>query len=155
MPIKGEGESTMEGMSPGLTDLDLWSALVGIGMPPLVAVAISSRWQPWQRALVAAALCMLAGVGTTWIAGDLAGVTPVRAVLLVAMAAFGSYSTWWKGSGITQKIEEATTPRPGRKRRRRPKPLKAGQGPARPLTQPRPAEPAPWISPPPGSEWQP
>lgn len=145
----------MEGMSPGLTDLDLWSALVGVGMPPVVALAVSSRWQPWQRAVTAAALCVLAGVATTWIAGDLAGVTPVRAVLLTATAAFGSYSTWWKGSGITKKIEESTSPRPGRKRRRKPKPP-TDQKPAviahlpeRPTTPPR----TPWQSPPPGPEW--
>lgn len=132
-------------MEPGLTDLDLWSALVGIGMPPLVAVAVSSRWQPWQRAVVAAALCVGAGLATTWIAGDLAGVTPVRAVLVVAMATFGSYRKWWKDSGITRKIELATTPKP-RAGRRRPRKRAAvdAQLPERP----------PWVSPPAGHEWQ-
>lgn len=147
----------MEGMEAGLTDLDLWSALVGIGMPPLVAVAVSSRWQPWQRGVMAVVMCVVAGMITTWIAGDLTGVTPIRAVLVVAWAAFGSYRTWWHTTGITKKIEDKTTPRRGTKRRRRPRPATPdAQKPAviaplaaRPSSPPRP----PWQSPPPGPEW--
>lgn len=143
----------MEGMQAGLTDLDLWSALVGIAMPPVVAVAVSSRWQPWQRGVVAVVVCVVAGVGTTWIAGDLSGVTPVRAVLVAAMATFGSYRTFWHTTGITKKIEQATTPRAGRKRRRRtptPAAARAEQKPA--VIAPLPDRP-PWQSPPPGTEW--
>lgn len=139
----------MEAMSPGLTDLDLWSALVGIGMPPVVAVVVSSRWQPWQRGIAAAALCVVAGLVTTWVAGDLSGVTPVRAVLLVATMAFGSYRTWWHTTGITKKIEDKTT-RKKRGTRRRPAGPRAEQKPAVVARLP---ERPPWQSPPPGTEW--
>lgn len=110
----------MEGMEPGFTDLDLFSALAGIGMPPVVALVVSSRWQPWQRAIAAVAVCAAAGVGTAWLAGDLAGVAPVRAVLVAAMATFGSYRKWWQPSGIAKWIEEKTTPK-RKPPRRRPK----------------------------------
>lgn len=159
----------MEGMSPGLTDLDLLAALVGIGMPPLVAVVVSSRWQPWQRGAAAAAMCIAAGLATTWIAGDLAGVTPVRAVLVVAMATFGSYRRFWHTTGITKKIEDATSAKPGRKRKPKPSrkiptwrnrgPVKPPRGEGQPLviaplpqrsnTPPQP----PRRSPPAGGEW--
>lgn len=157
----------MEGMQPGLTDLDLWSALVGIGMPPVVAVAVSSRWQPWQRGLVAVAVCVAAGLGTTWIAGQLSGVTPVRAVLVVAMATFGSYRKFWHTTGIAKKIEDATTPgRPKRRRKTRqsmppwrPDDRAPSTRRGAPAQQPQviaqlPDRP-PWQSPPPGAEWLP
>lgn len=143
----------MEGMEAGLTDLDLWSALVGVGMPPLVAVVVSSRWQPWQRGLMALIMCVAAGLATTWIAGDLQGVTPVRSVLVVATATFGSYRRWWHTTGITKKIEDKTTPRRGAKRRR---PRPAVRDPQKPaVIAPLPERPTtpPWQSPPAGPEW--
>lgn len=107
----------IEGINPGLTDLDLWSALVGIGMPPVVAVVISARWKPWVRAVAAALMCAAAGVITTWLAGDLAGLTPVRSVLVCMAATFGAYRKWWHPAPW---IEKATTPQ-RRGRRRSPK----------------------------------
>lgn len=110
----------IEGINPGLTDLDLWAALVGIGMPPVVAVVVSARWKPWLRAVAAAFMCVAAGVITTWLAGDLAGLTPVRSVLVCMAATFGAYRKWWHPSGIARWIEQATTPR-RRGRRRSPR----------------------------------
>ena len=136
----------MDGMQPGLTDLDLWSALVGVGMPPLVALVVSSHWRPAARAVTAAAVCVAAGLITTWLAGGLHGVTPVRAVLVVAMATFGSYRTWWHGSRITAWIEQKTSRRRPRRKPRRPRLATGGlidinalgrSLPPRPTTPPR------------------
>lgn len=93
-----------------MTDLDMWSAITGFGLPPLIAIAVRSTWKPWQRALAALIICLAAGGGTAWIAGDLAGVTPARAMLIVTFSALGAYRVFWHPSNIAPAIEKATNP---------------------------------------------
>lgn len=91
-----------------MTDLDLWTLLVGAGMPPLVALVNQPRWPSWKRAIVSVVACLVAAGVTLWLGGGLRGASVVRGVLLVLVAALGSYHSWWKPSGIAPALERAT-----------------------------------------------
>lgn len=93
-----------------MTDLDMWSLLVGLALPALIAVVNRSHWPSWVRALVAVATSVVAGGGTAYLTGQLTAVTWVHAALVVAVAAVGSYRLWWHPSGIAPAIEAHINP---------------------------------------------
>lgn len=95
-----------------MSDLDMWGAIVGFAMPPLIAVVASANWGPAWRAVTAFLACAVAGGVTAWIGGDLEGLTPVRTILFVLFAALGAYKTFWQPSGIAPAIEDATSRAP-------------------------------------------
>ena len=96
-----------------LTDADIWSLLVGAGMPPIVALLIRVRWQPWQKAVTAAAVSIAGGGVTAWLGGYMHGMTAVRCVLVVLLSTLAFYRLWWRPSGIAPAIEKATSPAVG------------------------------------------
>ena len=96
-----------------LTDADIWSLLVGAGMPPIVALLIRAQWQSWQKAVTAAAVSVVGGGVTAWLGGYLHGMTIVRCVLMVLLSTLGFYRIWWRPSGIAPAIEKATSPTVG------------------------------------------
>lgn len=95
------------------SDLDIWAALVGFLMPPVIAVVNRPTWQPWIRAVVAVAANLVAGGMTAYLTGYLHGVSIIHAVLVVLFAALGSYRVFWQPSKIVPKIEAATSPSVG------------------------------------------
>lgn len=97
-----------------LTDLDIWSMLVGFLMPPLIAVILRSHWPSQAKASVTVAACLVGGGVTAYLQGYFHGVTLIRAVLLTLGAALVFYRIFWKPSKIAPTIEAATTPDPGR-----------------------------------------
>jgi hypothetical protein len=95
-----------------LSTRELWSAAVGIAVPLLVSVPIQPGWPSWSRAVFGVVVCIVVAAGTAWLDGSVAlsGNDAVfRSVLLVLLGAWSSYSTFWKPTGITQKIELATS----------------------------------------------
>lgn len=108
----------MEPIPGGMTDLAMWSMLVGFAAPPVVALVNSSNWRPWTRALVTAVICVLIGGMTAYLTGDLSGRRWISAALVVATAAILSYRAYWRPSGIAPALERATSPgpRPGSSR---------------------------------------
>lgn len=86
-------------------------ALVGMGMPLLVALVNQSHWSPKLRALVAVVLCALVGTAVEWVRGPL-GIYAEgwrTTVLIVTGSALASYQLWWKPSTIAPTIEAVTT----------------------------------------------
>lgn len=92
-----------------LPDLAMWSALVGVLLPPLVAIVNQPRWPGWARAVITAAACIAAGGITAYLDGSLTGVRWLSAALIVAVAAVGSYQKFWRPSHIAPRIEAATS----------------------------------------------
>lgn len=91
-----------------MTDLEMWSGIVGFAVPPLVAVFVQSSWPSWARALFAFAVCVLGGGVTAALTGYLQGVAPARAVLVVLFSALTFYRLFWHPSKIAPMIEKAT-----------------------------------------------
>jgi hypothetical protein len=93
-----------------MDDLTMWSLLVGVLLPPLVAVVNREHWMAAVKGLVTVGSSIAAGGVTAYLGGALTGGTWLHAALVVAVAAVGSYHAWWKPTDIAPAIEEATTP---------------------------------------------
>lgn len=91
-----------------MDDLTMYSALVGAGLPLLIAVINQPRWPGPARAIVTVLICVGVGAGTAWFSGALTGQRWLRAALIVGFAAVGTYQTLWRPSGIAPGIERAT-----------------------------------------------
>jgi len=94
-----------------LTDLEMWSLLVGVLLPTLVAVIQQPKWPSWFRAVVGVAASIVAGFVTTYLTLDSAlwDQGMVHAILLVSVAAWASYRNFWKPTTIAPEIEAKTT----------------------------------------------
>lgn len=93
-----------------MTDLDMWSLLVGVLLPALIAVVNRAHWVAWVKGVVAVASSALAGGVTAVLTGQLTGGTWLHAALVVAVAAVAAYRLWWKPTGIGPKIEASVNP---------------------------------------------
>lgn len=93
------------------TDLGMWSLLVGVAMPALVAVIEQTGWSRTLRVFIGLAASAVAAFVTTWLVeGDaLWNQGMFHAFLLIAVASWASYQSFWKPSNIAPRIERATS----------------------------------------------
>ena len=93
-----------------MTDLEMWSLLVGVALPPLVALIEQPKWPNWFRAVVGVAASVVAGFVTTYLTLDSAlweqGM--IHAMLLVGVASWASYRNFWKPTTVAPVIETKT-----------------------------------------------
>jgi hypothetical protein len=92
-----------------MTDLEMWSLVVGFLSPPAISVVQQPRWSPRTRAVVAFALCSVFGAGTAWFTGELTGRSVVSGSLVVLVAAIAAYKGLWGPVGVTAAVESATS----------------------------------------------
>lgn len=92
-----------------LSDLEMWSALVGALMPPLIAIVNQSHWSKAWRGIISVASCVVAAAVTCWLRGDLSAGNYAHSVLVILTAALGSYHVFWRPSSIAPAIEVATS----------------------------------------------
>lgn len=94
-----------------MTDLEMWSLLVGALLPTLVAVIQQPRWPKWFRAVVGVSASVAAGFVTTWLtfANALWEQGMVHSILLVGVASWASYRNFWQPTSIAPTIEAKTT----------------------------------------------
>jgi hypothetical protein len=100
------------GQTPGeeapISDLLMYSALVGFLLPPVLAIVMQSSWSQRAKAVVAFLACLVAGAGTAYFEADLDGRTWISASLVVVTTALATYRNFWKPTGISPAIESAT-----------------------------------------------
>lgn len=93
-----------------MTDLEMWSLLVGVAIPPLVAVIEQPKWPNWFRAVVGVLASAVAGFITTYLTLESAlweqGM--IHAMLLVGVASWASYRNFWKPTTVAPVIETKT-----------------------------------------------
>lgn len=92
-----------------LTDFTMYSLLVGFLLPPALAIVMQSRWSDRVRSIVAFIACVIAGAGVAYFQGDLTGKRLVSGALIVLTTGLATYRNFWKSTGISPKIEAATT----------------------------------------------
>lgn len=95
-----------------MSNLVMWTALVGTLMPVLIAFVNRTTWSSGTKATVALVSSAVAGIATAWLNGELAGRDVIAAVLVAATATTVAYHAWWKPTGIAPALEEATSPTP-------------------------------------------
>lgn len=88
----------------------MWALIVGFFAPPVISVIQQQKWPNAVRAVVTFLLALVAGAGTAYFQGDLTGRRWVEASLIVLVAAISTYHGFWKQTGISTKIEAATSP---------------------------------------------
>ena len=93
-----------------MSNLTMWSALVGALMPPVVAVVNRPTWRGWQKGAVTVAACAVAAAGTAYLNGTFSGADLTQSVLIVAGTTLGAYRLFWHPTGIAPAIEQATSP---------------------------------------------
>lgn len=95
-----------------MTDLQMWSLLVGFLAPPVIAVVQQPRWGTQLRVVVTTVLCVLFGGLTAYFEGSLDdGSELAGTILLVLLAAMTFYKRFWTPTKIAPRIEAATSPR--------------------------------------------
>ena len=94
-----------------MTDLTMWTALVGFFVPVVVSVVQQPKWMPRTRALGAVLISGIAGLGTVYFTTPSLFDTGITAtvMLTVAMAATAAYNTFSKPVGI-RTLEDLTSP---------------------------------------------
>jgi len=94
-----------------MSELEMWSLLIGAVLPPFVAIIQQPKWPDWFRTAVAVVSSVLVGFVTTWLIEDDAlwerGM--VGAILLVLVAALTTYRNVWRTTGIAPTIEAKTS----------------------------------------------
>lgn len=93
-----------------MSDLEMYSLLVGFFLPLGISVVQQPRWPDGLRAVCTFVLCAVAGLGTAYFQGDLTGRRVISAVLLVLVAALTSYRNFWKPTRLAPALEAATSP---------------------------------------------
>ena len=99
-------------MNPDLlASTALWGVLLGLVTPTVTAIAQRPAWSRRLRTVVALATSVAVGLLTAGANGQLGDLQITAAtVSAVVVAAQVSYRQFWQESGITEKIEHATTP---------------------------------------------
>lgn len=91
-----------------MTNLEMWSLLVGFFLPLVISAIQRASWSNPVRALVALGACVVAALGTVWLAGDFNTKDIVSSVLLVLVTALATYKGLWKPTGVSPGIEAHT-----------------------------------------------
>ena len=92
-----------------MSDLAMWSLLVGALAPPVIAIIQQPTFSVRARAMITLVICLVLGAGTAWFGGELTGRSITSAVLLVLVAALSTYTAMWKPLGVAPAIEGATS----------------------------------------------
>lgn len=91
------------------SNVELWAVIVGFALPPLIAALNRRAWSSAAKALVAFAVCWVVALVGSYLDGSLDNrADPVRAFLVVFVAAITTFHLWWKPSGILDRLEKAT-----------------------------------------------
>jgi hypothetical protein len=93
-----------------MTDLQMWSLIVGFASPLIISVVEQPRWTASVRALITALVCIIFGALTAYFEGALTAERWVEAALVVGVAAITFYKGLWKPTGVAPAIEAATSP---------------------------------------------
>ena len=95
-----------------MSDLEMYSLLLGAFLPLAIAVVQQQGWSDRLRAVVSFLISAAAATGLVYFQGDFTGRRLVSSVLLVLVTALATHRNFWKQTGITPAIEEATSPSP-------------------------------------------
>lgn len=86
---------------------DTWAAVVGFVLPALVAVVNRSEWKAWVKGIVVVLASVVVGTVTALLGGQFTGANWVQSIGIVFATSQVAYHTWWKGTGISNAIENS------------------------------------------------
>lgn len=92
-----------------MSNLQLWSTLVGVVMPVLISIVNQPQWKPWVRQSVAVVSSVVAAAITCEMAGQLSAADLASSVITVLTATISTYHLFWKPTKIAPTVEVKTT----------------------------------------------
>jgi hypothetical protein len=92
-----------------MSNLVMWSLIVGFLLPPIQAIIQQSHWTATIRAVVNFLVCCVVALGVVYFEGNVTWRKWIDSVLLVLVTAISVYKGLWKPVGVTPAIEERTT----------------------------------------------
>jgi hypothetical protein len=93
----------------GLSNLAMWSLIVGALTPPLVAVIQRPKWSGTARTFFMLLAATVDGVVVAWLEGNLDFARFTNSALVAGVAIITAYYGIWKPTGVAPKIEKATS----------------------------------------------
>ena len=93
--------------SDGLSNLAMWSLIVGALTPPLLSVVQQPRYARFRPVLMIGA-AVIDGVMVAWLQGNLDFSRFVNSALVAGVAIITAYHGIWKPSGVSPAIEKKT-----------------------------------------------
>jgi len=99
----------MDTVDVTLSNADLWTLVVGFFLPPIIAVVQQRGWSSEVKSAFMFAVCLVVAGVTLFFQNAVEWSDYPRALLLVFVSAQASYRGWWKPSGVTDKVESATS----------------------------------------------
>lgn len=92
-----------------MTNLAMWSVIVGALTPPVVALVQNPAWsapaKKWIRVAIMVLFAVADGIGTAWIQGSLTWTRWSDSALIAGVAIITAYNGIWKPAGVTPAIE--------------------------------------------------
>lgn len=95
-----------------MSNLIMWSTVIGFLLPNLVSIVQQPRFTPPIRASITAVACILGGFGTAYFNNQFNFQDIVGSVLLTGVSAITFYKGFWKPTGVAPAIENATSKTP-------------------------------------------
>ncbi len=87
----------------------MYAALVGFISPLVLSLIIQTGWSVRVQAAVAFIYCILVGAGICYVLDLWQGADIVACILILFTVTVAFYKNFWKPTGVSPKIEEATT----------------------------------------------
>lgn len=94
--------------SDGLSNLAMWSLIVGALTPPLLAVIQQPRFDRFRPVLMIGA-AVVDGIVVAWLQGNLDFARFTNSALVAGVAIITAYHGIWKPTGISPAIERKTS----------------------------------------------
>lgn len=91
-----------------MSDLEMWTLVVGFFLPLVLSVIIQTGWDPRLQSIVAFVVAALIAAGTLALKGDLTGRSWVSASLIILVTAIATYHGFWKPTNVAPSIESRT-----------------------------------------------
>lgn len=91
-----------------MTDLAMWSLLLGAVLPPLVSLIKRNKWSDGLKSLFSVLIFVFAGVGTAYFSGNFNGRSVVSSFLVIAVTGYSLYQNFYKPVGVDKTLSNAT-----------------------------------------------
>ena len=89
----------------GLSDIALWSIIIGFVAPLVIAFVARPTLKPWAKIGIQVVFCLIVGTFTAYLYGQLNGREIISAILLILAVSILAYKGFWKPTGVADKIE--------------------------------------------------
>jgi hypothetical protein len=92
-----------------VTNIQMWSLVVGAGLPPFIAILQQPSWSRAARSVVTVLVCLIAGAVTSYLRGDWTLQAVTTTVLTILVTAMATYQSFWKTT-VAPAIEAGSSP---------------------------------------------